>query len=1149
MDGRRAEGQLHHDQELTRQLLSSSFDGILAFDAEYRYTWWNPAMERLSGMPAERVLGRRAFDVFPFLVETGEDRYFREALAGRTAISQDRAFIVPESGRQGVFEGYYAPIHNACGSVVGGLAVIRDVTERKRFEEERLALARAELARARAEEQGRHFAFLAEASEILWSSLDYEEMLGRLARLAVPTLGDFCIVDVVEENTVRRVAVAHVSPAKAAVLEELRRRYPPALDSPQPAGHVLRTGEPHLLAQVDADVVTLHTIDADHAALMGAIGLRSHLAVPVAARGRVLGTLSLGVTESDRRYGSDDVARAADIAHRAALAIENTRLFATAQREIAERGRTESALRLSELRFRAVFEQSPLSTQIFSRAGTTLQVNRAWEELWGSTLDQIPDYNILADPQLEASGIAPLIQRAFAGEPVALPAVRYDPNETLPDRTHHSDPVRWVRAFAYPIKEENDNVREVVLVHEDVTGETRAQQALVASEERLRLALTGARMNVWDWDLATNRLECSENAVEFWGVMAGDAEEFMAAVHPDDVAAVKQAAERAIAGEEPYHSEYRLLVPSGGTVWVQSRGRVDYDDAGRAVRILGITLDISKIKAAEEALQILADAGEALGASLEYYSTLDQLARIIVPMLSDWCAVDLVGEGGRLERVAVSHVDPAKVASGKALFERYPPRRTDQYGIWRVIETGEPEWRPEITDEVLHAVAKDPDHLAALQDLGLRSYVCVPLQARDRVIGALTLVHAESGRRHSEREVGLAMELGRRAAAAVDNARLYQQLRAEDRRKDEFLATLAHELRNPLAPIRTGLDVLKMGGDPRSSARAREVMERQVEHMVRLIDDLLDLSRVTRGKIDLHCERIDLWTVIGSALETSRPIIDAAGLKLEVRLPPEPLVLDADRTRIAQVISNLLNNAAKYTERGGRITVTAALEGTDAVIEVSDTGIGIPQEMLGQVFEMFAQLGRPPERGQGGLGIGLSLARRLVELHGGRIWAESEGPGCGSSFIVRLPCAAGAAHEIRPATQPARASQTARRILVVDDNEDAAELLANLLMLAGHEVATAASGPAALELLREFVPDLCFLDIGLPGMSGYELARRIRAEASLASTTLVAVTGWGQAQDRRRSTEAGFDHHLTKPVDARDIQALVASAPQRRQLP
>ncbi len=1146
MDGRRAERPLHHEHELTKQLLSSSFDGILAFDAEYRYTWWNPAMERLSGMAAERVLGRRAFDVFPFLVETGEDWYFREALAGRTAISRDRGFIVPESGRQGVFEGYYSPIRKACGSIAGGLAVIRDVTERKRAEEERLALARAEEARARAEQQARHFAFLASASEILWSSLDYEEMLGRLARLAVPTLGDLCIVDVVEEDRLRRVAVAHVNSAKAAVLEELRRRYPPALDSPQPAGHVLRTGEPHLLAQVDSDVITQHTMDADHAALIGAIDIRSHLAVPVLARGRVLGALSLGITESDRRYGPDDVTRAADIAHRAALAIENTRLFATAQTEIAERGRTESALRLSELRFRAVFEQSPLSIQIFSPGGTPLQVNRAWEELWGATLDRIPDYNVLADPQLEARGIAPLIQRAFAGEPVAIPAVRYDPNETLPDRSYHADPVRWVRAFAYPIKE-NDDVREVVLVHEDVTAEMRAQQALRASEERLRLALTGARMNVWDWDLATNRLECSENAIEFWGIAAGDAEEFLAVVHPDDVPAVRRAAERAIAGEEPYHSEYRLLSPDGRTRWVQSRGRLECDDTGRAVRILGITMDISEIKAAEQALQILADAGQALCSSLDYHSTLDQLAQIAVPRLADWCAVDLLGEGGRLERVAVNHAEPAKVALGRALFARHPPRRSDRYGAGRVVRTGEPEWSPEITDEILQAVANDRDHLAALQGLGLRSYVCVPLQAPDRVIGVLTLVHAESGRRYNRRDVELAMELGRRAAAAVDNARLYQQLRAEDRRKDEFLATLAHELRNPLAPIRSGLDVLKTSGDSSFSIRAREVMERQVEHMVRLIDDLLDLSRVTRGKIELHRERIDLWTVIGNALETSRPIIDAAGLELEVRLPTEPLVLDADRTRIAQVISNLLNNAAKYTERGGRVTVSATLEGADAVIEVSDTGIGIPQEMLGQVFEMFAQLGQPPERGQGGLGIGLPLARRLVELHGGRVWAESEGPGRGSTFVVHLPTAvATPAHQSAPAAQAARASATARRVLVADDNEDAAQLLASLLTLAGHEVVTAANGPAALELLRESVPDICFLDIGMPGMSGYELARCIRADTAFARTTLVAVTGWGQTEDRRRSAEAGFDHHLMKPVDARDIHVLVASAPQRR---
>ena len=987
-------------------------------------------------------------------------------------------------------------------------------------------------------------AFLATAGEVLASSLDYAQTLQDIARLAIPTLGDLCIVDVIEEGQLQLVATAHVSPAKAPLLEELRRRYPPSPESPQPASRVMRSGQLELLEEVTPEVVAARTRDENHARLIAAIGIRSHLAVPLAARGITLGVISLGISESDRRYAAQDVALALDLARRAAVAIDNARLYKVAQDELADRRRAEEALRLSEARFRAILEQSPLSTQLLAPTGTTIRVNPAWETLWGVTLEQIADYNILEDPQLEARGIAPLLRRAFAGEAVQLPAIRYDPNETIADRSRYDDPARWVRAFAYPVKDANGAVREVVLVHEDVTETRGAHEKLRSSEERLRLALAAGRMNVWDWNLSTDVVECSENARDFWGVDIARAADFMAVIHPDDVESIHDAGRNALTGSGPYLCEYRLIAPNGPSRWVQSRGRVDRAPDGRPLRMLGVTIDITELKLAEEATRLLADAGETLGASLDYHVTLQNLARLVVPRLADWCAVDILSESGTLERMSVHHPDPARVALANELFTRFPPRRTSPYGPWHVIETGQPEWIDDITDDVLQAVAHGPDHLALLRGLNLRSYICVPLLARGTTMGVLTFVYAESGRRYRSSDLALATDLARRAAAAVDNARLYQQLRTEDRRKDEFLATLAHELRNPLAPIRTGLTLLRLTNDDQAAERTRQVMERQLGHMVRLIDDLLDLSRVTRGKVQLESERVDLWSIVGSALEASRPLIDAAGLHLAIRLPEAPVLLDADRTRMSQVLSNLLNNAAKFTERGGRVELEAAEDGAEVVILVRDTGIGIPKQMLAHVFEMFAQVGDAKARTHSGLGIGLTLVKRLVELHGGRVWAESEGSGQGSTFVIRLPRAreAAAAVEPTPVTAVPGASSPSRRVLVVDDNVDAAQMLAALLATEGHEVHTAATGPAALDIVQDFHPHAAFLDIGLPGMSGYELARRLRMNPHLAGTTLVAVTGWGQDEDRRQSKEAGFDYHLTKPVDPTEVQALVAQS-------
>jgi PAS domain S-box-containing protein len=368
-------------------------------------------------------------------------------------------------------------------------------------------------------------------------------------------------------------------------------------------------------------------------------------------------------------------------------------------------------------------------------------------------------------------------------------------------------------------------------------------------------------------------------------------------------------------------------------------------------------------------------------------------------------------------------------------------------------------------------------------------------------------------------------------------------LREADRHKDEFLATLAHELRNPLAPIRNSLHLLRMAAPSDATAqRVCEMMERQVNHLVRLVDDLMEVSRITRGVIDLRCEETDLATVLRSAVETSKPLIEAARHRLAIAIPSEPIPLRGDAVRLSQVFANLLNNAAKYTDGPGQISLSARREEQEILVSVRDSGIGIPAPMLPVVFDMFVQADRSTNRAQGGLGIGLTLAKRLVEMHGGTMSAHSAGPGQGSEFVVRLPIApVDAPRAMHPASDEKPKAMPQRRVLVVDDNKDAAASMGMLLKYLGTEVQIAHDGETALALIERDHPDVVLLDIGMPGMDGFEVARRVRQRVDFNNIMLIALTGWGQAEDRDRTRGAGFDHHLVKPADIAALQSLLIS--------
>lgn len=449
----------------------------------------------------------------------------------------------------------------------------------------------------------------------------------------------------------------------------------------------------------------------------------------------------------------------------------------------------------------------------------------------------------------------------------------------------------------------------------------------------------------------------------------------------------------------------------------------------------------------------------------------------------------------------------------------------------------------------IHPDDREPTRQAIEQSITGRTPYDVDYRTVDPETGAVRWVRAIGRTAYAPdgtpmRFDGVTLDVSEQKRAEAEREGLVGQLREADRRKDEFLATLAHELRNPLAPIRNGLHLMHLAGVNGTIEQARAMMERQLTQLVRLVDDLLDVSRVTNGKLELRCARVALREVIDAAVETIRPALEQGRHDLIVKVPEEPLLLDGDATRLAQVVSNLLSNAAKYTGKGGQIRLEVSREDDAVVMVVADNGIGIPQGMLGQVFEMFTQVDRSLEKTTGGLGIGLSLVKGLVEMHGGTIEARSEGEGLGSEFLVRLPVVSPAEPGPNRPTDEAQSDvlSSRRRILIADDNVDAAESLGQLLELLGNDVSIANDGVRAVEVAEGFRPEVILLDIAMPGMNGYEACRRIREQPWGTSSILVAMTGWGQDEDQRRSQEAGFDVHLVKPVDPRALVKWLGSA-------
>ncbi|WP_028998910.1 hybrid sensor histidine kinase/response regulator [Azohydromonas australica] len=553
-------------------------------------------------------------------------------------------------------------------------------------------------------------------------------------------------------------------------------------------------------------------------------------------------------------------------------------------------------------------------------------------------------------------------------------------------------------------------------------------------------------------------------------------------------------------------------------------------------------------EAAQRRMRLLTAASSELSQSLDTATTLETITRLLVPDIVDWCRIDLVDSQGQASVALVRHKDPVLAARAEAHSRRWRAAATIPGSIDWTIQQARAH-RGSVTPENINLIT-DPEFTEMVNTMGVRDSLMVPLVARGRTLGALVVLQAESGRRFDDEDMEMLAQLANRAALALDNARLFaqaqdarRQAERASRTKDEFLAMLGHELRNPLHPIVTALTLLDQQ-DQRAREVARQVLGRQVQHLTRLVDDLLDVARIAEGRITLAPEPVDMSALVTEAVESVRPTLQGKGIECRLELPVVPAVVRGDRTRLLQVLTNLLINACKFTDAGGMVTTLLSVVGADVEVCVTDTGVGIEPALLPQVFETFVQGAQAMARERGGLGLGLAIAKSLVMLHGGRITAHSDGKDSGSSFRVALPLLRTDASPSTTTADPASQPATATRVLVIDDSEDVRETMCMLLDSQGYEVRCAADGADGLELAQDFRPDVTLCDIGMPHLDGYEVARRWRCHAALKTTTLIALTGYGRTADQALAHDAGFDRHLTKPVDSKTLLDLVASLAQ-----
>ena len=908
-------------------------------------------------------------------------------------------------------------------------------------------------------------AFLARAGERLAGSLDLRTTLANLARLSVPTLCDYCVIDLLrEDGHLHRVEAVHVDPAK----EHLLTGHVSSLPAQRESGawfveigpQVLAHGEPLLTPAGEAGPAA-----RSHPFLpAAALGTLSSISAPLVTSGRTLGVLTLATADSGRRLGQADLAIVQDLARRASLAIDNARHF-----EATERARAAAELATSRL----------VALQRMTAAlSDTMSRIRVAETIVDHVRDMLPSCKAIV------ATVAP------DGEHLDLVRAVGHSRETL-DR-YDSTPL----TFASPL---TDAVRnQTPLFFDDYETYRACYPHLATSGPEGPVCVVAVPFVVED------------------RVIGGLSLRF------------QRSGQRA--------SEDNAFVLHLARTCTQSLERAHLYEAERKARA---EADVERRR-----LALLVEASAVLNASLDPAAIYDSLARVAVPSFASYCIVCNLDEDGTPHFVNALHEDPEKEKLLRDMRSTYPFGLN--HPITEAARSGKAKLLRVVDDTSLRHLAADDVHLGMMRSIATTSSIVVPLIARGHTLGVLSF-GATRGR-YGQSDLALAEELGQRAALALDNARLFNEAQEASRVKDEFLGVVSHELRTPLNAILGWARMLRTGAVREGNQpRALESIERNAVHQAKLIDDLLDASRITAGKLRLDPSIVELAPVIESAVHAVTPGATNREITLHTLVDPASVPIFGDPSRLQQVVWNLLSNAIKFTPKGGRIDVRLGRAGDEAVLVVSDSGRGIRAELLPHIFERFRQGDGTLTRASGGLGLGLSIVRHLVEAHGGTVRAESDGPDTGARFTVKLPIAKPRA--LPAQGPPAKERRTEKRalaglsVLVVDDEPDAREILSEILDLAGATVRTAADASEALSILSEFVPDVLVSDLAMPGDDGLSLIRKIRSRTPdrVATVPAIALTAYTRPEDRVRALNAGFQMHVPKPVDPTELVVTIAS--------
>jgi PAS domain S-box-containing protein len=1092
------------------RILSTIEEGLVALDKELRYVYLNDTAERLVGSPRASLLGRRVDEVIPAEALAQLLPHLRAALTTGTRTVCDVWFPV---GPQ-CFE------HRLYPSPDGVTVLFVDVTDQRRA---------AEALRQREEMQ----ALLVSVLDQVRRLRDPDEVMWACVRALGAHLhaGRCMFAEVDAEQRHAHVTRDYVDDMPSVAGLHRIEDFSLALAADLREGRTCVIGDTHEDPR----------IDPTSRAAFEVIGSRAVIVVPLVKAERLVALLAVH-QEHARTWSHHEITLLERVAEQTWFAVANAR--------------AEAALRESRDVLALAMRAGRMGAWSRNFATDVVWWSRELEEIFG-----LPPGGFSGTEAGFHSFVHP-DDRPFLEEAVGA-AIRdrtdYVVEFRFQDAQGHW---RWMDGRGRAVYGEDGSPQWLFGLGIDITERKEAEAALEvaraaadADAERLHLAMAAARLGDWSWDAQTDEVTFSPRFAEIFGIAADRTltwAQLRDLLHPDDRERARRAVETSVETRGDYAIEYRLL-HGGRERWISARGRPRVDAAGEPLGMHGVVQDVSHDRLLvhlDETVRGLVTAGE----------TTSTAARVIGEYLgADRCAYAAVDADGACTVTGTFTHGVHGVA------KRY---RLASFGtaFERLLSAGQPVVVGDVAaDERLSPIER-AWYLAA----SIRGFIAVPVLKAGRLeagIAVSTLAPrawephevalvqqvasrcwelVQRARGEEDRAALLARERLARLEAEEQNRRLAQLSEAAEaasRAKDEFMAMLGHELRNPLAPILTALQLMRLRGDA-GSDRERIVIERQVKHLTRLVDDLLDVSRIARGKVELKLAPVESAEVIARAIEMASPLLEARTHTLTVDVPRTGLPMLVDAARLSQVVSNLLTNAARYTAAGGTIAVTARRDRDEVLVSVRDTGIGIAPDVLPSVFDVFVQGRQASNRAEGGLGLGLAIVRNLVERHGGRVLAHSDGIGRGSEFTVWVPMAPILVIQEPPrrpqaAAQRAPAPANASRVLIVDDNEDAADMLAHVLTARGHETRVAHDGVEALRACADFSPQAAFLDLGLPVMDGYELASRLRELPGLQDIRLIAVTGYGQESDRRRTRAAGFQHHLVKPVDISAIEALL----------